>query len=165
MLRNGLGCLFVAGVLVSAGLALNCNQCTDGFLKTSRMLSDCLPSTAVNVTCPTGTEYCLKTDGAYNWSYSTQASGASGTSSGGSFYDCGTPALIQLLFGRIPPASDNYCDDNIKMFGQVLGRTQWFGLNGTVCICKGVTCNSGNTISAGAVMLTIPLVVLMIFMK
>ncbi|XP_055357261.1 uncharacterized protein LOC129602288 [Paramacrobiotus metropolitanus] len=165
MLRSGFGWLFVAGVLVSTGLALNCYQCKYGFLRSNDILGSCNPSLAENVACPPGTEYCLKTDGPYNYSYSNFLGGGGGNSSGGTFLDCGTRDLIQFLFGRIPPASDSYCDDNIKMGKRFpfKAQNQFFGMNGTVCLCKGVTCNSGNMFSATAVTLMIPAVLSVMF--
>ncbi|XP_055350185.1 uncharacterized protein LOC129596834 [Paramacrobiotus metropolitanus] len=166
MVRSGFGWLFVAGVLVSTGLALNCYQCKYGFARSNDTLASCSPSTAENVTCPPGTEYCLKTDGPYNYSYSNLPwSGGAGNSSGGTFLDCGTNQLIQFLFGPIPPVSDTYCDNSIKMWKRFPFKTQnqWFGMNGTVCLCKGVTCNSGNTFSSTAVMLMIPALLSVMF--
>ncbi|XP_055350186.1 uncharacterized protein LOC129596835 [Paramacrobiotus metropolitanus] len=169
MLRSGLGILFVVGVLASTGLALNCYQCRNGFLRSNKTLAGCSPSNADNVTCPTDTQYCLRTDGAYNWSYVAGSNRISGSSSDGKFLDCGTPAMIRFLLGDIRLDADVYCNDNVTMYGQLLDTItdrQWFGLNGTVCLCKGVTCNSGNTFSATAMMLMIPAVLsVMFFMK
>ncbi|XP_055347161.1 uncharacterized protein LOC129594487 [Paramacrobiotus metropolitanus] len=160
MIRNSVFILFAAGVLVSTGLALNCNQCHEGFVRSAKAIHGCsLADTDAHHTrdaaCPNGTEYCLKTDGTFRVNYSYPNGEWGYGEHSGTIYDCGTPELVTFLLSGPPPSGGDSCQFSVNMHGVVPGRVyQSFGLqNATVCICKSANCNAGNTISV--VMLTL----------